>query len=345
MPWTPRIAEVALLEVKNLNTSFDTPDGEVKAVNDVSFAIAEGETIGVVGESGSGKSQAFLSVMGLLVANGRATGSARFRGAELLGMAQHELNRIRGSRIAMIFQDAMTSLNPYLRISRQMTEVLVTHRGMNESGARKAAIAMLDRVRIPEANRRFDMYPHEFSGGMRQRVMIAMALLCEPDLLIADEPTTALDVTIQAQILDLMRELKRDGGTAIVVITHAMGVVAGLCDRVLVMYGGRIVEEAPVREIFYDPQHPYTYGLLRSTPRLDEAITAELRTIPGQSPDLQHLPSGCAFHERCFWRLERCRTEEPAVRPAGLVRRKACHLEHLDRSLEANPDALLDHIA
>jgi oligopeptide transport system ATP-binding protein len=324
----------ALLEVTNLNTRFDTPDGEVKAVNDVSFAIAEGETVGVVGESGSGKSQAFLTVMGLLAANGRATGSARFRVAELIGAAPGELNRIRGSRIAMIFQDAMTSLNPYLRISRQMTEVLVTHRGMNESEARKAAIAMLDRVRIPEATRRFDMYPHEFSGGMRQRVMIAMALLCEPDLLIADEPTTALDVTIQAQILDLMRDLKRGGRTAIVMITHAMGVVAGLCDRVLVMYGGRIVEEAPVRDIFYDPLHPYTHGLLRSTPRLDEPITAELRTIPGQPPNLQHLPPGCAFHERCSWRFERCRTEEPVVRPAGRGRRKACHLEHLDLGLD-----------
>ncbi len=324
----------ALLEVTNLNTRFDTPDGEVKAVNDVSFAIAEGETVGVVGESGSGKSQAFLSVMGLLATNGRATGSARFRGTELLGAAPGELNRIRGSRIAMIFQDAMTSLNPYLRISRQMTEVLVTHRGMNESEARKAAIGMLDRVRIPEAKRRFDMYPHEFSGGMRQRVMIAMALLCEPDLLIADEPTTALDVTIQAQILDLMRDLKRGSRTAIVMITHAMGVVAGLCDRVLVMYGGRIVEEAPVRDIFYDPQHPYTHGLLRSTPRLDEPITAELRTIPGQPPNLQHLPPGCAFRERCFWRVERCRTEEPAVHPAGPGRRKACHLERLDPGLD-----------
>src|SRR5205085_2431551 len=215
------LSTVSLLEVSHLNTRFDTPEGEVKAVNDVSFIIEQGETVGIVGESGSGKSQVFMTIMGLLAANGRATGSVRFHGAELLGLRAEKLNRIRGSRIAMIFQDAMTSLNPYLRISRQLTEVLTTHRGMGEAQARAAAIAMLDRVRIPEAKRRFDMYPHEFSGGMRQRVMIAMALLCQPELLIADEPTTALDVTIQAQILDLMRELKRDSNTAIILITHA----------------------------------------------------------------------------------------------------------------------------
>jgi oligopeptide transport system ATP-binding protein len=321
---------VTLLEVSHLDTRFDTPEGEVKAVNNVSFTLDKGETIGVVGESGSGKSQVFMTIMGLLAANGRATGSARFHGTELLGMRPDDLNKIRGSRIAMIFQDSMTSLNPYLRISRQLTEVLVTHRGMGEAEARKAAVAMLDRVRIPEAKRRFDMYPHEFSGGMRQRVMIAMALLCEPELLIADEPTTALDVTIQAQILDLMRDLRRDSNTAIIMITHALGVVAGLCDRVLVMYGGRIVEEAPVRDIFYDPQHPYTHGLLRSTPRLDEVNIDELRTIPGQPPNLQRLPPGCAFNERCDWHMERCLVEEPPVRAVGAGRRKACHLEHLE---------------
>jgi len=323
-----------LLEVSHLNTRFDTPEGEVKAVNDVSFTIGEGDTVGVVGESGSGKSQVFLTIMGLLAANGRAIGSARFRDTELLGLPADELNKIRGSRIAMIFQDAMTSLNPYLRISRQMTEVLVTHRGVSERAARAEAIAMLERVRIPQAQRRFDMYPHEFSGGMRQRVMIAMALLCQPDLLIADEPTTALDVTIQAQILDLMRELKRESNTAIVMITHALGVVAGLCDRVLVMYGGRIVEDAPVRDIFYRPQHPYTHGLLRSTPRLDEAGTAELRTIPGQPPNLQRLPPGCAFNERCAWRFDRCLVEEPPVRAIGERRRKACHLERLETTVD-----------
>jgi oligopeptide transport system ATP-binding protein len=319
-----------LLEVEMLNVRFATPEGEVKAVSDVSFAVAEGETLGVVGESGAGKSQLFMSILGLLAANGRTTGSARFKGEELIGMQAARLNRIRGTRIAVIFQDSMTSLNPFLRIGRQMTEVLVVHRGMGEGDARRAAVAMLDRVRIPEAKRRLDMYPHEFSGGMRQRVMIATALLCEPDLLIADEPTTALDVTIQAQILELLRELKHTSNMAIVMITHALGVVAGLAERVIVMYGGRIVEEAPVRAIFYDPQHPYTQGLLRSTPRLDEVRAEELRAIPGQPPNLQRLPPGCAYHERCPRRIDRCRIELPPLRAIDEGRRKACHLEHLE---------------
>jgi oligopeptide transport system ATP-binding protein len=325
---------VALLEVSGLDVRFATPEGEVRAVNDVSFTVRAGEAIGVVGESGSGKSQTFLAIMGLLASNGRARGSARFRGRELLGLRQAELNFVRGSRVGMIFQDAMTSLNPYLRISRQLTEVLVTHRGLSERAARDAALAMLERVRVPEARRRFDAYPHEFSGGMRQRVMIAMALLCGPDLLIADEPTTALDVTIQAQILDLLRELKRASNTTIVLITHALGIVAGLCDRILVMYGGRIVEDAPVRDLFYAPQHPYTQALLRATPRLDTAVPGELRSIPGQPPNPQRLPPGCVFAERCAWRMERCFIEEPALREIGPHRRKACHLDELDPTLE-----------
>jgi oligopeptide transport system ATP-binding protein len=247
----------------------------------------------------------------------------------MLGLRASELNRIRGVRLAMIFQDPMTSLNPYLRISRQMTEVLIEHEGVSEREARRRALELLDLVGIPAASRRIDLYPHEFSGGMRQRVMIAIALLCRPALLIADEPTTALDVTVQAQILELLRELQREIGMAIVLITHDLGVVAGLCERVLVMYAGRIVEDGPVLPIFADPQHPYTRGLLGSMPRLDQASAQELTTIPGQPPDLQALPAGCAFRDRCGFAFERCRSERPRLRAFATARRKACHLERL----------------
>ncbi|GAB4375768.1 MAG: ABC transporter ATP-binding protein [Kiloniellaceae bacterium] len=320
----------AILDVKNLDTRFATPDGAVHAVNDVSFHIAPGESVGVVGESGSGKTQIFLSIMGLLAKNGKATGSVRYRGKEILGLPARELNRIRGVTLSMIFQDPMTSLNPYLRISRQMTEVLVEHKGASEAEARRRGIAMLDRVGIPSAKSRFDLYPHEFSGGMRQRVMIAMALLCEPDLLIADEPTTALDVTIQAQILELMADLKRDFNTAIIMITHDLGVVAGLCDRVMVMYAGRVVETGGVRDIFYRPQHPYSLGLLQSMPRIDERGASALQAIPGQPPNLQALPPGCAYQQRCPYAFERCRGEEPPLRALGDGRAKACHLDSLE---------------
>jgi oligopeptide transport system ATP-binding protein len=317
------------LAVDTLETTFDTPDGTVKAVNKVSFQVRPGESLGVVGESGSGKSQIFMSVMGLLAANGRATGSVRFHGEEILNLPASALNRIRGERMSMIFQDPMTSLNPYLTVHRQLREVLVTHKGMSERDARKAAIAMLDRVQIPEAARRIDMHPHEFSGGMRQRVMIAMALLCQPELLIADEPTTALDVTVQAQILELIAELRRQSNMALILITHDMGVIAGLCDRVMVMYAGRVVEAAPVRELFHDPQHPYTAGLLRSMPRLDEVMHDRLTTISGQPPNLQRLPAGCAFRTRCDRRIEVCAAEVPPLRAIAEERSKACHLSHL----------------
>jgi oligopeptide transport system ATP-binding protein len=317
------------LAVDTLETTFDTPDGTVKAVNKVSFQVRPGESLGVVGESGSGKSQIFMSVMGLLAANGSATGSVRFHGEEILNLPASALNRIRGERMSMIFQDPMTSLNPYLTVHRQLTEVLVTHKGMSERDARKAAIAMLDRVQIPEAARRIDMHPHEFSGGMRQRVMIAMALLCQPELLIADEPTTALDVTVQAQILELIAELRRQSNMALILITHDMGVIAGLCDRVMVMYAGRVVEAAPVRELFHDPQHPYTAGLLRSMPRLDEVMHDRLTTISGQPPNLQRLPAGCAFRTRCDRRIEVCAAEVPPLRAIAEERSKACHLSHL----------------
>jgi oligopeptide transport system ATP-binding protein len=320
----------AVLEVQDLTTRFATPDGEVLAADHVGFAIGEGESLGVVGESGSGKTQIFLSVMGLLAKNGRSTGSVRYRGREILNLPPRRLNEIRGDELAMIFQDPMTSLNPFLRISRQMTEVLREHKGMNEAEARRRAVEMLELVGIPEAARRFDMYPHEFSGGMRQRVMIAMALLCEPDLLIADEPTTALDVTVQAQILELLARLKRELGMAIALVTHDLGVVAGLCERVLVMYAGRVVEVAAAAELFRDPQHPYTKGLLLSMPRLDEPVGhAELATIPGQPPNLQALPEGCVFADRCPYVFDRCRVERPPLAPCGPGRLKACHLERL----------------
>jgi oligopeptide transport system ATP-binding protein len=319
----------AILEVDRLDVRFSTPEGIVEAVNGVSFNVGEGETVGVVGESGSGKSQIFMTVMGLLASNGRATGSARYRGKQLLGMPARELNTIRGGRMAMIFQDPMTSLNPYLTVRRQLTEVLIQHKKMSESQAAQAAIDLLDRVRIPEPHKRINQYPHEFSGGMRQRVMIAMAMLCKPDLLIADEPTTALDVTIQAQIIELMKELQEGSRAAIVLITHDLGVIAGLSDRVMVMYAGRIVETGTAREIFYDPQHPYTKGLLKSMPRLDERRAEALETIPGQPPNLQRLPPGCPFRPRCPYAFERCETELPLLRPIGAGRSKACHLEAL----------------
>ncbi|HEY2890639.1 MAG TPA: ABC transporter ATP-binding protein [Dongiaceae bacterium] len=319
----------AVLEVRDLEVRFETADGTVEAVNRVSFAIQPGETLGIVGESGSGKSQVFMSVMGLLASNGKAAGSIKFQGDEILGRSARELNHIRGTRMTMIFQDPMTSLNPYLTIERQLTEVMVTHRHMTRRQARDAAIAMLERVQIPKAAERIGLYPFEFSGGMRQRAMIAMALLGQPELLIADEPTTALDVTVQAQILELLAELRRAGKTSFAVITHDLGVIAGLCDYVLVMYAGRIVESGPVQDIFKDPQHPYTAGLLASMPRLDATDMTRLATIAGQPPNLQRLPPGCAFNDRCGYVMERCLVERPALREFAPGRRKACHLDRL----------------
>jgi len=318
---------MALLEVKDLNVRFATPDGTVSAVNGLDFHLDRGETLGIVGESGSGKSQAVLAMMGLLATNGRATGSARLKERELVGMSVRELNRIRGAEMAMIFQDPMTSLNPYLTVATQMIEVLQNHRDLDKAAARTQALAMLEAVKIPDAARRLDQYPHEFSGGMRQRVMIAMALLCDPDLLIADEPTTALDVTVQAQIISLMRELRDRTGAAIVLITHDLGVVAGLCDKVLVMYAGEIVEFGSARDIFYSPQHPYTQGLLHSVPRLDTAGKVVLSAIEGNPPNLMHLPAGCHFSDRCPHVFEKCHAQHPVLRDLGGGRRKACHLD------------------
>jgi oligopeptide transport system ATP-binding protein len=317
---------MSLLEVKDLGVQFKTGDGLVYAVNGISFTLGRGQTLGIVGESGSGKSQSVLAMMGLLAQNGRASGHALYDGEDLLTMESGALNRIRGNRIAMIFQDPMTSLNPYLTVERQMTEVLQLHKGMARKEARARSVALLDAVKIPDAARRVDRYPHEFSGGMRQRVMIAMALLCEPEILIADEPTTALDVTVQAQILGLLRELQRDFGTAIVLITHDLGVVAGLCDQVMVLYGGMVMEQGAAKDIFYHASHPYTIGLLAAVPRLDRD-DGELRAIPGAPPNMARLPRGCPFSERCDFADVHCRDTLPVLQDSGerVGVLRACH--------------------
>jgi len=319
---------MALLEVRDLTVTFDTPDGVVHAVNGINFDLDPGETLGLVGESGSGKTQTALALLGLLAENGRARGSVRFRGQELLGLSTSELSRIRGSKISMIFQDPISSLNPYMTIGDQLVEVLTHHRNLRRREARSRAEEMLVQVRLSDPANRMRQYPHELSGGMCQRVMIAMGLLCQPDLLIADEPTTALDVTVQSQINTLMGELSEQSSTAILLITHDLGVVAGLCDRVLVMYAGQEMELADVHDLFGDPRHPYTEGLLNSIPRLDQARSGILNAIAGNPPNLVELPAGCPFSSRCRYSFEKC-SMRPDFERVSEGRYKRCHLDQL----------------
>jgi oligopeptide transport system ATP-binding protein len=315
-----------LLEVKNLRTHFETDDGIVKAVDDISFQLKRGETLGIVGESGSGKSVTNLSIIRLVpTPPGKiVSGQVFFNGNDLLLLANDAIRKIRGRRIAMIFQDPMTSLNPFMKISKQLMEMTELHLGHTRSQAHAHAIRMLETVGIPDARERADSYPHEFSGGMRQRVMIAMALSCEPELLIADEPTTALDVTIQAQILELIKKLKRETGTSVILITHDLGVVAGMTDHVIVMYAGKIFEQAPTKELFSVPGNPYTKGLLRSVPD-PTAEQGKLYQIPGLPPDVAHLKPGCPFAERCDYTQDICRREFPPFVQLNADHYSLCH--------------------
>jgi peptide/nickel transport system ATP-binding protein len=316
-----------LLEIRDLKVSFRTEDGLVRAVDGVSLSVSEGETLGIVGESGSGKSVTMMSVMRLITdPNAVFEGQVLYKGIDLMELSQDQIRSIRGAGIGMIFQDPMTSLNPVYRVGWQIEEQVREHEKVTKQAARARAIELLTAVGIPNASDRVDAYPHEFSGGMRQRVMIAMAISCNPDVLIADEPTTALDVTIQAQILALIRKLREDFGTAVVLITHDMGVVADMADRIAVMYAGRIVEYGTDRDLFYDPQHPYTWGLLGSIARLDRPRPRRLATIPGAPPSLIRLPPGCAFSDRCAHRFELCSERPELLDRVGGGHLDACHL-------------------
>ena len=326
-----------LLEVKDLKTHFFTMDGVVKAVDGVSYDLEEGETLGLVGESGCGKSVSALSVMRLIPnPPGQIVGGEiLLDGEDILKIDMDDMREIRGAKIAMVFQEPMTSLNPVLTVERQLTETLQLHMGMNKQQAQEEGVNLLTRVGIPDPESRIKQYPHQFSGGMRQRVMIAMALSCNPRLIIADEPTTALDVTIQAQILDLMKSLTSEFGVALIVITHNLGVVARYAYRVNIMYAGKVIERGNAREIYSNPRHPYTVGLLRSVPRLDLPRRAKLDPIEGQPPDLINLPQGCSFRERCRWAIEKCATDSPE-----LLESSEGHLSACWRAEDVGPTAI-----
>ena len=321
-----------LLEVKDLKVSFRTEDGVVRAVDGVSFTVDQGEVLGIVGESGSGKSVSMLSVLRLINdPNMQVEGEVIYKGRDLMKLHKDEMREVRGAEIAMIFQDPMTSLNPVYRVGDQIVEAILTHQDVGKPAARRRAVELLRQVGIPHPEERVDDFPHQFSGGMRQRAMIAMALANNPDILIADEPTTALDVTIQAQIIELIDDLKDEFNSAIVLITHDLGVVAEIANEIVVMYAGRVVERAPTRQLFYDPQHPYTWGLLGSIPRLDRPKLERLHSIEGTPPSLINLPEGCKFRPRCPHAFDKC-TEEPELR-----NRTEEHA-HLDRCWLSVPD-------
>ncbi|WP_338704253.1 ABC transporter ATP-binding protein (plasmid) [Streptomyces sp. Q6] len=315
-----------LLEVRDLHVEFKTRDGVARAVNGVSYSVDAGETLAVLGESGSGKSVTAQAVMGILPSPpGRVTaGEVVFQGRDLLKLKESERRKVRGAEMAMVFQDALSSLNPVLSVGDQLGEMFMVHRGMSKKDARAKAVELMDRVRIPAAKERVKQYPHQFSGGMRQRIMIAMALALEPALIIADEPTTALDVTVQAQVMELLAELQHEYHMGLILITHDLGVVADVADRIAVMYAGRIVEQAPVREIYKAPAHPYTRGLLDSIPRLDQK-GQQLYAIKGLPPNLMSIPPGCAFHPRCPMAQDICRTDEPRLNKLDNYRQSACH--------------------
>ncbi|MBK2093121.1 ABC transporter ATP-binding protein [Francisella philomiragia] len=311
------------LQIKDLNVGFKTDDGIFSAVRDISFDLKKSHTLGIVGESGSGKSQTVLSLMGLLAGNAVVSGQALFHDQNLINMPVKNLNKIRGDKISMIFQDPMTSLNPYLTIHKQLLEPLTIHKGMSHKDATKKVLEMLDAVQIPDAKNRLKLYPHEFSGGMRQRVVIAMALLCSPEILIADEPTTALDVTVQGQILQLLSDLQKEFHMSMLFITHDLGVVAEICHDVMVMYCGNIMEQGTVDSIFANAQHPYTKGLLNTMPSITRDVDI-LQTIPGETPNIYNMPKGCPFVTRCDVAIDICRDTKPEL-TSYVDQRTACH--------------------
>jgi peptide/nickel transport system ATP-binding protein len=323
------MAERELLEVRDLRVHFPTDDGLVKAVDGISYSLDRGETLGIVGESGSGKTVSSLTVMGLQGKNAQISGEIWLGGEQLVGMDPDQVRKLRGSRVAMIFQDPLSSLHPYYTVGHQIVEAYRVHNDVSRAAARKRAVDLLGRVGIPQPNSRVDDYPHQFSGGMRQRAMIAMALSCNPELLIADEPTTALDVTVQAQILDLILDLQQEFGSAVVIITHDLGVVAELADDIMVMYAGKAVEYGSAEDVFERPAHPYAWGLLASMPRIDQVRAERLLPIPGTPPSLIRVPEGCSFHPRCPYAQEtngRSETEVPQLREVEPGHQAACHL-------------------